>query len=132
MIQFGGEGDLAEEAFGAESVGEFGLKDLEGDGAVVLQVMGQIDRGHAAAAQLPPDRVTAGQGRMQAPGKVGHFRSPQAEAARAASVAMGRRTADQKHLGSSPGQSIERPIAFRGLGIPGLLLRVSVFESTRG
>jgi hypothetical protein len=61
-----GELDLAEEAVGTEDGGQLGPKDLEGDRAVVLEVLGEIDRGHAAAAQLALERVAIGEGRGQA------------------------------------------------------------------
>ena len=58
--------DLAQEALVAERRGKLGLQDLEGDGAVVLEVLGQIDRGHPAAAEFALDRVAAGEGGLQA------------------------------------------------------------------
>jgi hypothetical protein len=41
--------DLDYEAFGTEDGGEFGLEDLDRDLAVVLQVLGEIHRGHGTA-----------------------------------------------------------------------------------
>ena len=52
MLQPGGEPDLALEALRAERLPQLGMEHLEGDGAVVLEVAGEIDRGHAAAAEL--------------------------------------------------------------------------------
>ena len=43
--------DLAEKALGADRGGEVRAQDLERDGAVVLEVVGEIDRGDAAAAE---------------------------------------------------------------------------------
>ena len=37
--------------------GELGPEDLERDRAIVLEVAGEVDRGHAAAAELALDRV---------------------------------------------------------------------------
>jgi hypothetical protein len=34
------------------------VEDLEGDQPLVLDVAGQVDRGHATAAKLPLERVT--------------------------------------------------------------------------
>ena len=65
MLQVGGVLDLAEEALGAEDGRELGAEDLEGDLAVVLQVVGQVDGGHAAAAELALDRVPVGEGSAQ-------------------------------------------------------------------
>ena len=65
MLQVGGVLDLAEEALGAEDGRELGAEDLEGDLAVVLQVVGAVDGGHAAAAELALDRVAVGEGSAQ-------------------------------------------------------------------
>ena len=56
MLEIGGDLDLGEEAFGADDGAEFGLEDLDGDLAVVLEVVREVDRGHAARAELPPMR----------------------------------------------------------------------------
>jgi hypothetical protein len=68
----GGDGDLAGEALGAEGGGELGAEDLEGDPAVVLQVLGEVDGGHAALAELPLDAVALGEGGLEAGHRVGH------------------------------------------------------------
>ena len=44
---------------GPSVAGELGMQHLEGDVAVVLEVVGEVDRGHAAAPELPLDAVTA-------------------------------------------------------------------------
>ena len=61
MLQPGGELDLAQEALRAERGGELGVEHLERDRAVVLEVVGEIDGGHAAAAELALERVTVRQ-----------------------------------------------------------------------
>ena len=66
MLQPGGEADLALEAVGAERGGELGEEDLERDGAVVAEVVGEVDDGHAAAAELALDGVAVGEGVAQA------------------------------------------------------------------
>ena len=48
MAEAGGGLDLAQEALGAERGGELGAEDLDGDLAVVLEIFGEIDGGHAA------------------------------------------------------------------------------------
>ena len=58
MLEPGGRADLAQEALGAEAAGELGVQHLEGDGAVVAEVAGEIDGGHAAAAELALERVS--------------------------------------------------------------------------
>ena len=54
--------DLAQEALGADDGGELGAEDLDRDLAVVLQVLGEVDRGHAALADLPLDAVAVAEG----------------------------------------------------------------------
>jgi hypothetical protein len=65
VVERCGEGDLAEEAFGAEGVGQLGFQDFEGDGAVELVVAGAVDRSHAPAAELALDRVPVRQRRAE-------------------------------------------------------------------
>lgn len=48
------------------------MQDLEGDGSIVLEIMGQKDRRHPTAAQLPIDRVSVGQRVAQAFENRGH------------------------------------------------------------
>src|SRR5437899_1751024 len=42
------------------------MEDLDGDFALVLQILGEIDRGHSAAAELAFDGVAVGEGRGEA------------------------------------------------------------------
>ena len=63
--------DLHHEALGAEHGGQFRLQHLDRDLAVVLQVLGEVHRGHAAGAELALDAVAVGESDRQA-GKVGH------------------------------------------------------------
>ena len=53
--------DLDDEPLGTENRGQLGLEDLQRDVAVVLEVRGEIDRGHPAGAELALDGVPAGQ-----------------------------------------------------------------------
>ena len=53
----GGEPDLPDEPLGAQRVRQLGMEDLQGDGAVVPEIAGEIDRGHAAAAELALEHV---------------------------------------------------------------------------
>ena len=66
MLEPGGEADLALETLGAEGGGELAEEHLEGDGPVVADVMGQVDGGHPAAAELALDGVAVGEGVAQA------------------------------------------------------------------
>ena len=61
VLEPGGELDLAQEALGAERIGELGVEHLERDRAVVPEVLREPDRGHAAAAELALERVTVRQ-----------------------------------------------------------------------
>ena len=56
-----GDADLASEAFGAKQRAQLGAKDLDGDLAVMLQVVGQVDGGHASPAELALHGVAAGE-----------------------------------------------------------------------
>ena len=64
--------DLGEEPLGANQSCQLGLQDLEGDLSFVLQVVGQVDGGHAAFAELALNGVAAREGGVQAGGGVGH------------------------------------------------------------
>jgi hypothetical protein len=66
MLEPGAEPDLPKEARRAQGGGELGAHDLDRHGAVVLQIVGQPDRGHAAAAELAVERVVVGQGGLEA------------------------------------------------------------------
>ena len=57
----GRDADLAQEALGAEHRAEVGVEHLERHLTVMPDVVSQVDRGHAAAAELPLERVAAGQ-----------------------------------------------------------------------
>jgi hypothetical protein len=72
MVEARGRADLAEEALGAEAGAQLGVKDLEGDRAVVAKVVGEPDGGHAAAAELTLEGVAVGEGGPQGLGGGGH------------------------------------------------------------
>ena len=63
VLQVGGDPDLGQEPLGAEDRGEFGPQHLERDLPLVLQILGQVDRGHPAGAEFPLDPVAVGEGR---------------------------------------------------------------------
>jgi len=65
MLETRGGLDLYDEAVGAEDGGELGLQHLERDPAVVLEVLGEVNGGHAAGAELALDAVAALEGRVQ-------------------------------------------------------------------
>ena len=73
MLEAGGGLDLGEEAVAADDGTELGVEDLDGDLAVVLQVLGEVDGGHAALAELTVETVTVGQGGGESAECVLHF-----------------------------------------------------------
>ena len=62
MLQIRGDLDLGEEAFDAEHRSELGFQDFDGDATIVAHVAREIDRRHAAGADLALDVIPAGQG----------------------------------------------------------------------
>src|ERR1051325_9798788 len=79
MVEPGGYSHFTEEPV-RDQGGEFGAENLERDGAVVLQVLGVVDRGHSPLADLPLDRVAISKGRARVRGGVpplaaGHSRA---------------------------------------------------------
>ena len=52
VLQPGRDLDLSKESLRADRLGELRTQDLDGDGTLVLQVRGQVDRSHAALAEL--------------------------------------------------------------------------------
>ena len=72
MLQVSGDLDLLEEPLGAQHGGEFGPQHLHRHLAVVFQVFGKVDRGHAARAKLFLDGVAVGEGGLEAVEGVGH------------------------------------------------------------
>ena len=71
-----GEPDFPKEALPPQRRGQIRVEDLEGDKTVVLQVTGEIDRRHPAAAELALDRVAAGEGGLQVAELVGQAAIP--------------------------------------------------------
>ena len=59
VVERGGDPDLAGEAVGAEQRAELGPEHLDRHLAVVPEVVGQVDRRHAAPAELALDGVAA-------------------------------------------------------------------------
>ena len=65
--------DLGEEPLGADHGGQFRPQHLDGNPAVVPQVLREVDRCHAAGTQLPLDAVAVGKrGREALRGDRGH------------------------------------------------------------
>ena len=72
MLEAGGEADLALEPLGAEGGGDLGVENLEGDGPVVPQVLGELDRSHTPAAELTLERVLVRQGFTKGRDRIRH------------------------------------------------------------
>jgi hypothetical protein len=72
MIQPGSEADLAEEALGTQGRGELRVEQLQGDPPVVLEVLGEIDRGHSAAAELALETVAVAESVPELDDDIGH------------------------------------------------------------
>jgi hypothetical protein len=62
MDQAGDEIDLSVEPLEAKGRADFGVEHLEGDFAFVLEIVREVNRGHAAAPKLTLETVTIGEG----------------------------------------------------------------------
>jgi hypothetical protein len=72
MLEPGGEVDLSKEALGAEGGGELGVEHLEGDGAVMAEIAGEPDGGHAPATELALEGIAVSQACAKQGHGVGH------------------------------------------------------------
>ena len=61
MLQAGAEADLAQETIGPHRMSQLGAEDFERHRAVVSEVVGEVHRGHAPAAELALDAVAVRQ-----------------------------------------------------------------------
>ena len=66
MVEAGGNRDLAQEPLRAQRGRDLGPQHLQRDGPIVLLIVGEIHRRHAAAAELALDAVPARQRCSQA------------------------------------------------------------------
>ena len=57
MLEAGGDLDLPHKALGAERMGQLLVQDLEGDRPIVPEIARQVDRSHAAPAELALEQV---------------------------------------------------------------------------
>ena len=71
MAQARRDVDLAQEALAAQHGTEFRPQQLEGDLAMMLEVLSEIDRGHPAATDLLFYAVAVGECRLEAFEQVG-------------------------------------------------------------
>ena len=88
VLKVGGDLYLGEETLGPDHGGQLGLEDLQRDVPLVLQVLGQVDRGHPALAELALDDVAAFECRVQLGGEVCHRLQDVAEAERTTRMLM--------------------------------------------
>ena len=71
VLQTRRRADLALEALWPQRGGQLWMQDLEGDLAVVLEVVCEVHRGHATPPQLTLEPVAVSQATLEALGKVG-------------------------------------------------------------
>ena len=76
MLQVGRGLDLGQEPLGSDHRRQLGLQNLERHLALVLQIVRQVHRGHAALTELALDGVAAFQGCVQARDGIGLGRTP--------------------------------------------------------
>ena len=62
VVELGRYLDFPEESLGSQCGSELRPKNFDGQPTVMLQIMGEIDRGHAATPELALDRVLVAQG----------------------------------------------------------------------
>ena len=77
MLQVRGDADLAQEPFGAERGGHVGVEDLEGDGAVVLDVVREEHGRHAASSHFALELVGSTESVLDQATDVGHTVLPE-------------------------------------------------------
>ena len=65
MLQVGRELDLGQEPLGPDHRGELGAEHLERHPPGMPDVLGQVDRGHAAGADLALEAVAVRQGGLE-------------------------------------------------------------------
>ena len=66
VLQAGGELDLGQEPITADNGGELRVQHLDGDLATVLEVLRQVDGGHAALAEFALEAVAVTEGSGEA------------------------------------------------------------------
>ena len=73
MLQIRSRLDLAQEPLGADDGRQLGAQHLDGDVAIVLEVVRQVDRRHTARAELALDAIPIGEACGQAEEVVVHL-----------------------------------------------------------
>ncbi len=72
MLEAGGDLDLPHKALGAERMGQLLVQDLKGDWPIVPEIARQVDRSHAAPAELALEQVAVAKGIRQRRVDCGH------------------------------------------------------------
>ena len=72
VLQPGRDLDFPGKPVGAEGGGQLGAQHLDRHLAVMLQVLGEVDGGHAALTEFPDDAIASGQRGSQSVVCVGH------------------------------------------------------------
>ncbi len=72
VLEVGGGLDLLEESLGAEDGSELRPQHFDGDRAVVLQIVSEVDVRHAAFAQVAFNLVAVSEGGREPGGDLGH------------------------------------------------------------
>ena len=62
MLQAGGDFNLPEKGLRTECGDELVAQELYGNEPAVLEVLGEVDRGHPTAAELPFEAVAVAEG----------------------------------------------------------------------
>ncbi len=70
VIEPGGQVDLTEETLRTQGSGELRVEQLQGDPPVMLEVLGEVDRGHAPAPELTLEQIPPTEGIHKARGEV--------------------------------------------------------------
>ena len=65
MLETSGDLDLPKKALRTERGGELMAQELDGNEPAVLEVAGEVDRGHPTAAQLPLEAVAVDEGGLK-------------------------------------------------------------------
>jgi hypothetical protein len=72
VLEIGGGLDLLQEPLGADERREIGAEHFDRDVAFVTDVLGEIDGGHAAGAQLALEGIAVGQRFLESFERIGH------------------------------------------------------------
>ena len=66
VVQLGGDLDFSQEPVRPDGGRQLGSEHLDGHLPAVLEIVGEVDRGHPPAAELPLDGVAPGEGGVEA------------------------------------------------------------------